>query len=240
MISILIPAYNEAHRIADTIMAAQTLATEERSVEIIVVDDGSEDDTALQAERAGADAVFRQPNGGKGAALQAAFSLASGDIILLLDADVGASATETEKLVAPVISGVADMTIAAFPTIPGKGGGVGLVVRLARWGIRKLTGRTMTSPLSGQRAMRRDVLFDSGGFAPGWGVEIALTVSALRAGKRVLEVPTHMTHRVTGRSFQAMLHRGGQFMDAAHTLFRLWRTPGPLRNAAVTLPGERK
>ena len=240
MISILIPAYNEVDRIHHTIAAARSLELEGRAIEIIVVDDGSQVATAIEAERAGADTVLRQSNRGKGAALEAAFALSSGDILLLLDADVGSSAVEAEMLLAPVLSSVADMTIASFPVLPGKGGGMGLVVRLARWGIRKLTGRAMMSPLSGQRAMRRDVLLDSGGFAAGWGVEIALTVTALRAGKRVLEIPTQMTHRVTGRTFSEILHRGSQFFDAAHTLFQLWRAPRSVHDAAVLLPGEKK
>ncbi|HLV81135.1 MAG TPA: glycosyltransferase [Chthonomonadaceae bacterium] len=221
MISALIPAYNEAATIAATIVAARALAGE-----IIVVDDGSEDDTAARAEAAGAEAVFRQPHQGKGAALQAAFGLSRGEVLLLLDADLGESAAEASKLLAPVLSGAADMTIATFPAGAGSGGGFGFAVRLACWGIRRLTGRTMEAPLSGQRALRSEVALDAGGFAPGWGAEVALTVSALRAGCRVLEIPTSMTHRVTGRSPAAVRHRAAQFFAIALTLLRLWRDRG--------------
>ena len=236
MISVIIPAYNEADRIAATIAAARRL---QGVSEIVVVDDGSTDDTAQAAEAAGADVVLKQANGGKGAALNAGFAHSSGQIALLLDADLGASAGEADKLTTPILAGLADMTIATFPVGAGKGGGAGLVVRLSRWGIYKLTGRVMAAPLSGQRALRRDVVGDCGGFADGWGVEVALTVSALRRGFRVLEVPTTMTHRVTGRSPAAILHRAAQFLAAARALLRLWRAFGTVPTGAEVTYNKR-
>jgi len=223
MVTVLIPAYNEAERIAGTIAAVRALAVDE-GLEVIVIDDGSGDDTARIADAAGADVVIRQTNGGKGAALTAGAAIASGKVLLLLDADIGATATESTKLLGPILGGEADMTIAMFPVHSGRGGGAGLVVRLARWGIYRLTGRTMNAPLSGQRALTRETLERSGGFATGWGVEISLTVRALQSDCRVIEVDTTMDHRVTGRSLSAVLHRASQFRDAAFVLFRLWRT----------------
>lgn len=237
MVSVLIPAYNEAERIAATIAAIRALAS---IGEIIVVDDGSTDDTGARADAAGADVVFRQANAGKGAALQSAFALASGTVLLLLDADLGASATEAGTLLAPVLSGSADMTIATFPVIPGKGGGMGFVVKLARWGIRKLTGREMAAPLSGQRALRREVVEMLGGFASGWGVEVDLTVRALWNGFRVLEIPTTMSHRVTGKRPADIWHRLAQFVAAGRVLFQLWRSPERPKNlATASLPEKR-
>lgn len=223
-VSVLIPAYNESGRIADTLQAVRQIAEDGHIEEIIVVDDGSTDDTSAKAEHAGADIVFRQENRGKGAALQTAYDLSHGKVILLLDADIGCSAAEAVRLIKPALSGAAEMTIATFPVIPGKGGGMGFVVRLARWGIRALTGQTMEAPLSGQRAVRREVIESIGGFADGWGAEIALTVNALRGGFRVLEVPTTMTHRVTGRKAGDIRHRLAQFVAALRVLYQLKAT----------------
>lgn len=227
-VSVLIPAYNEHERIGATVAAVKSIATEARIREIIVVDDGSTDDTSERADSAGADVTLRRPHQGKGAALEAARLIAVCPILLLLDADLGDSAVEAMKLVQPIFTGGADMTIARFPDGAGKGGGAGFVVRLARWGIRKLTRQVMASPLSGQRAIRRDVIEEIGGFASGWGTEIALTVEALRHGHRVLEIPVTMTHRVTGRSYADIIHRARQFFDAVRVLFRLWREPREL------------
>jgi glucosyl-3-phosphoglycerate synthase len=224
MISVLIPAYNEAQRISATIRAVRDLAGVDQ---IVVVDDGSTDDTAAVAEAAGADIVLRQANQGKGAALQAAYQIAGGDTLLLLDADLEATAVEAGKLLAPVLEGTADMTIANFVGASGRGGGMGLVVRLARWGIATLAGRRMQTPLSGQRCVRREVIACVDGFAAGWGAEVALTVNALRLGYRVVEIDTAMSHRVTGRDLGGVLHRAKQFVGVLRTLARLRRQPAP-------------
>ena len=188
--------------------------------QVIVVDDGSSDGTAQAAEKYGADVLRLPKNLGKGGAMNAGAKSASGDVFLFLDADLGDSACEASKLIGPVLANAADMTIARFPEIPGKGGGFGFAVGLARTGIRELTGRKMMSPLSGQRAMRRKVWEKVGGIAPGFGAEVALTIDALRGGFRVLEVPTSMTHRITGKDWSGIRHRGRQFADIARALIQ--------------------
>jgi glycosyltransferase involved in cell wall biosynthesis len=216
MVSVVIPAYNEADRIAATVRAAAAIPGVE---EVLVVDDGSPDDTAIAADSAGATVLSLPSNRGKGAALNAGIAAARGDILLLLDADLGETASEAAVLLPPLLNGEADMSIATFPVIPGKGGGFGFVVKLAREGIRKRTGREMAAPLSGQRAVRRSVFTKVGGIASGFGAETALTIDALCAGFRVVEVPTTMTHRVTGRDWKAVRHRARQFAAVARVLW---------------------
>lgn len=215
MISILIPAHNEAERIGETV---STLRATLPDSQIVVVDDGSQDETYKQAEAAGADVVFRQRQRGKGAALNRALALSTGKILLLLDADIGTSAEEATKLLAPVLNNEADMTIALFPQTSGSGGGFGMVVGRARTMIREFTGREMQAPLSGQRAVMREVIERCGGFAEGWGVEVALTVRALWKNYRVLEIPTEMTHRVTGRDMKGIWHRFQQYRSVGRVL----------------------
>jgi glycosyltransferase involved in cell wall biosynthesis len=217
MISAIIPAYNEAERIACTV--AGLLST--RAVdEIIVVDDGSQDDTSLRADEAGATVIRHDSNRGKGAAMNTGANAAQGDILLLLDADLGECSAQAKALLEPVLSGEADMSIASFPVIPGKGGGMGLVVKFARWGIRRAAGMTVSTPLSGQRAMRRAIWREIGGFEEGFGAEVALTIDTINLGYRIVEVPTTMTHRVTGRDWSAKKHRAKQLAAVAKALWK--------------------
>jgi glucosyl-3-phosphoglycerate synthase len=219
----LLPAYNEASRIAVTIDA---LRSRHFVQQIVVVDDGSTDDTGARALKAGATHVLKQNNAGKGAALTAAYRLAreDADIFLLLDADLGASATECEKLLPFLWTGDADMTVGTLPPDPefaasGKRGGMGLVVRLARWGIARQTGHVFRQPLSGQRAVRREVLEAlEGRFATGFGVEVGLTLGALSAGFRVAEVETEFRHHVTGSDWPGLRHRARQLRDVARVV----------------------
>ncbi len=221
----LLPAFNEAARIASTVRA---LRARREIHTVVVADDGSGDSTAELARAAGADLVLTLANGGKGAALSAAYGAARdrGDIFLLLDADLGASAAEAVKLLPLLWSSEADMTIGLLPPDPdfartGQRGGLGLVVRLARWGIHRRTGQTFAQPLSGQRAVRREVLEQQGGtFAPGFGVEVALTVGALKHGFRVREVPTQFRHHVTGGDWRSLRHRARQLWDVARVVLR--------------------
>jgi len=222
-VSVIIPAYNEAGRIGETVRAARAIAEVE---EVLVVDDASGDRTAEDAAAAGARVVRQDRNRGKGAALARGIEEARGEILVLLDADLGPSAAEARKLLLPILAGEADLTVARFPRARRKGG-FGLVKGLARRGIRYFTGLEMESPISGQRALRRSAAPLILPLAPGFGAEVAMTIDAVRAGLRVLEVPTSMTHRETGRDLRGFLHRGRQFADIARTLWHCYRRYGP-------------
>lgn len=219
-IAAVIPAHEEAERIASTVAAVRALSGVSR---VIVVDDGSRDDTADVADAAGAKSVRLFFNIGKGAALETGVKrVENADILLFLDADLGETAEQAELLLAPVLAGDADMAIAQFPPPEGKAG-FGMVRRLARWGIRRLGSSAFDSaaPLSGQRALNAAALSAVRPLAWGYGVEVAMTVRALRAGLRIVEVPTTMAHAATGRDFQGFVHRGRQFTQVAVALMRL-------------------
>jgi len=220
---VIIPAHNEGERIAATVAAARRLPG---VCQVIVVDDGSSDDTAPRAASAGAEVMRLERRMGKGGAVQAGLSTARGEIVLLLDADLGASAAQAHRLIAPVACGGAEMTIAVFPQVRQRGG-FGLAVGLARLAIRALTWRRMEAPLSGQRAVRHDLL-ERLCLAPGFALETALTLDALALGARLVEVPVEMTHAATGRSLAGFLHRGRQFAAVlAAALPRLFWPLGP-------------
>lgn len=219
-IAVLIPAHDEEQRIGDTVKAALSIPGVTR---VVVVDDGSKDETARVAEDAGAKVVRLVFNVGKGAALEAGASrIEDADIVLLLDGDLGETARQGELLLAPVLAGEADMVVATFPRPEGKAG-FGFVMRLARWGIRRFggTGFDAQAPLSGQRALTNACLMATRPFATGYGVEVSLTVRALRNGLRITEVPTTMAHAATGRDVKGFTHRGKQFVHVALALTRL-------------------
>lgn len=195
--------------------------------QIIVVDDGSSDNTAQIAEEAGASSVIKlKSNTGKGGALNAGLNHADGEIILLLDADLGESAFEGLKLLQPVVDDEADMTIGRFnkdaeisseKLLTGSKG-FGTVVKIARFGIKILAGRNITAPLSGQRAIKREIIDKMGGFPSGFAVETGMTIDVIRLGGRVLEVPVNMGHRASGRDIRGFLHRGKQMIDILRIL----------------------
>jgi len=225
--TIVIPAYNEEARLPGTLAA---LRSRRETNQIIVVDDGSTDGTSQAARDGGADVVvIMGKNKGKGAALTEGVKSVKedADIVVLLDADLGPSATEYIKLLPPILSGECDMTIGMLPPDPllvalgQSGGGSGVVVSFAREGLLRRTGLHFEQPLCGQRAMKREVLDAIGGrFASGFGVEIALTLAVTSHKFRIKEVDTMFRHRVTGNQWTDILHRGRQFLDVAQVLLR--------------------
>lgn len=207
-VAVLIPAYNEADLIGETVKAALAMPGTD---EVVVIDDGSDDETASVASEAGARVIQLAENAGKGAALNAAIAQVEADIYLMIDADLGASASETYRLLEPLAADHADLSIAIMNAPAGHKGGFGFVMKLSRWAIRKYGGTVVTAPLSGQRAFRNELIQDIDGFEQGFGVETAMTIDALRMGYRVVEVPLPLTHRVSGRNWAGFRHRGRQF-----------------------------
>ena len=101
----LIPAYNESATIGEVLRRIEGLGLD---TQVVVVDDGSTDDTAAIAEAAGA-TVVRQANGGKGSAIRAAIAHAEGDIAVIQDADMEYDPSEVPELIDPIVRGAADV-----------------------------------------------------------------------------------------------------------------------------------
>jgi len=209
----IVAAHNEADRIGETVKALREALP---SAVLWVADDASSDSTAEVAMSAGARVVSRgRPHGKGGNVSAAAEAVLSEDetpaLVLLCDGDLGGSASRLTPLIAAVEAGECDLAVAAFADRVG--GGFGLALGFAHWAIRRRCGFDAKAPISGQRAMRTDVLRATLPFAAGYGMELGMTVDAVRAGYRVGEYELDLTHRATGRSFRGFLHRGKQLVD---------------------------
>ncbi|MHB8155967.1 MAG: glycosyltransferase family 2 protein [Desulfocucumaceae bacterium] len=215
-VTVIIPAFNEEKTVGDTVIAAFKI---KGVVQVIVIDDGSADSTAAIARKNGAAVLALDRNRGKGNAFNVAANHVSGEVVLLLDADLGESAAEADRLLIPLMEGSADITVAVFPRISKKAG-FGLVKRLAGAGIRRHTGLNMEAPLSGQRAMCANLFFSFVPFAAGFGVEIDMSIKAGEKGCVIKEIPVSLRHRDTGRNISGFLHRGRQFCHVARVLAR--------------------
>lgn len=213
MVAAIVAARNEADRVGETVRALRGALPGAR---VWVADDASEDGTVEAAMLAGAEVVRRGRSHGKGgnvtAAAEAALSVEPPPrIVLLCDGDLGASAARLAPLLAAVERGECDLAVAAFSRR--LGGGFGLALGFARWAIRRLCGAETQAPISGQRALRAEALRAALPFARGYGMEIGMTVDAVRAGYRLREYKLDLEHRATGRDLKGFLHRAGQLRD---------------------------
>jgi hypothetical protein len=223
-VAVVIPAKDEAQRIRATVTAAAELPGTSL---VVVVDDGSVDGTGAIARDAGA-VVTRHPrNRGKAAAMETGAEAVrlldqqeqrqTPRHLLFLDADLADSAAFAAPLTQPVISGEADMTIAAFSSTV-KLGGHGVVVGLSSTGTRRAIGWSPAQPLNGQRCLTRAAFEAARPLAAGFGVETALTIDLARRGMRITEVEVPLAHRATGTDLRSQLHRARQFADVARAL----------------------
>lgn len=207
----LVAARDEGDRIGQTVTALRAL---EPVAEVVVVDDGSRDETAPRSLAAGATVLRLDRARGKGRALEGALARLrdrAADVWLLADGDLAETATSLDAVLAPVLAGQADLAIATFA--PPQAGGFGIVKKAARHAIRLGSGLDVREPLSGQRALTAEALEAVRPLARGFGVETAMTIDAVRAGLRVLEVPAELGHRPTFRDVRGFAHRGRQGWD---------------------------
>jgi len=236
---VIVTAYNEADLIGATLDA---LASAFPAAHVLLADDGSTDATVSVAAARGAHAVSTARMLGKGeaATLAAREALSNakalGDlerapIFVLCDGDLGESAGELAALARAVADGEADLAVAAFSRRVG--GGFGFALGFARWAIRRRCGLRTGAPISGQRALGEQALIDVLPFAHGFGMEVGMTIDAVRAGHRVVEIELDLAHRASGRTIAGFLHRGRQLIAFA----RVYMARGPLgerlRNAGA-------
>jgi dolichyl-phosphate beta-glucosyltransferase len=208
-LSIVVPAYNEAARLGTTLRAIlDYLNDTEENAELIVVDDGSHDETAAIAEKAiveggavGARVIRYRPNRGKGYAVRAGLLAAGGDIALFSDADLSTPVTETPKLVDPIRNSECDFAfgsraldrslIGAHQSWRREQGG-----RVFNLIVRAITGLPFWDTQCGFKAFRMGVcrpLIEAAQIDR-FGFDVELIYLAHLAGLRLREIPVRWNH----------------------------------------------
>jgi glycosyltransferase involved in cell wall biosynthesis len=205
--AVIVTAWNEADRLGDTLRALRQAFPDAR---LIVADDASTDATPHVAMQEGADLVRGPSRLGKGGIANLAVERLRADgplpDVVLADGDLGASAGRLAELV-----GKGDLVVAVFSKRAG--GGFGIALGFASWAIRRLTGLEPQAPISGQRYLSARALEAVTPFAPGFGMEIGMTVDAHRAGLQLTEVELDLEHRTTGKTAPGFKHRARQLCD---------------------------
>jgi glycosyltransferase involved in cell wall biosynthesis len=217
---VIVTARDEADRLPATLAALRAAFPGAR---ILVADDASQDATAQVAAVGGAEVVRAPRPLGKGGtatlAAQRVLPLPSAaPPVLLCDGDLGDSAAALATLVEEIEAGRADLAIAAFQRRVG--GGFGVALGFARWAIRRRCGLETNAPISGQRALSAEALQAVVPFSPRFGMEVGMTIDAVRAGLRVREIELPLAHRATGRTLRGFLHRARQLKDFAAVYVR--------------------
>lgn len=209
MISVIIPAFNEADTVGACVAALRGHPLVD---EIIVVDDGSSDDSAQAAAEAGARVIQLAANGGKATALDVGVRAARQDVLLFLDADVTGHSHETVTRIAqPVLDGRVEMF-------------VGIHARRTLWLNRLLH---VFPIIGGDRALTRR-LWDAVpiGHKRGFEIEIAMNHTAKRFRRGMgFALIAGLTHQPKERKYGVLVglwRRLGMLRDIVRVTFRLY------------------
>ena len=207
-ISVVIPAKNESAAIGRVVQALKVIIA---GVEVIVVNDGSRDDTASMAIAAGAHVISHPYSKGNGAAIKTGAKAALGDVIVFMDADGQHDPADIARLLEKIAQGH-DMVVGArqkgSQASVGRGLANGLYNRLASW----MTGHKVEDLTSGFRAVRADKFREFLYLLPnGFSYPTTSTMAFFRAGYSVTYVPIYAAKRI-GKSHIRLLRDGTRFL----------------------------
>jgi len=207
-ISIILPAKNESAAIGATVAGIRQYYP---YAEVIVVNDGSTDNTAEVSEAAGAKVVHHPYSKGNGAAIKTGARAASGEIIVFMDADGQHDPADIPRLLELIEQGH-DMVVGArqrgSQASMGRGLANGLYNRLASW----MTGHRVEDLTSGFRALRANKFREFLYLLPnGFSYPTTSTMAFFRAGYSVAYVPIHAAQRI-GKSHIRLLRDGARFL----------------------------
>jgi glycosyltransferase involved in cell wall biosynthesis len=206
-VSVVIPAFNEAATIEDVVTSLRTATA---WGEVIVVDDGSHDDTGARAAAAGAVVVRHPYNKGNGAAVKSGIRRASGEYVLIIDGDGQHRVADAQRLVEKL--GEYDLVIGAragaTQATHARRAGNNALNGLASY----LTGRRIPDLTSGFRAARREYLLEFIHLLPnGFSTPTTTTLAFIKAGYNVAFEPTEARQRV-GESKIKFAQDGAKFL----------------------------
>ncbi|HKZ94584.1 MAG TPA: glycosyltransferase family 2 protein [Candidatus Bathyarchaeia archaeon] len=211
-VSVIIPAYNEERSIDDVLFRAEkALDALSLPYEVIVVDDGSTDRTRFLAENHKVTVISNGVNYGKGYALRRGLKDATGEVVIMMDADGSHRPEEIKRLIEPLTNGADAVIGSRFASKEGRRSTKKLHVlgnMMFNLLLRVFTGRRITDSQTGFRAFKKRVLEEIQITSDGYAVEIELTVKTLRNGFRVHEEPITFDRRNHGNSHVNPLRDG--------------------------------
>ena len=224
-LSVIIPVYNEEQTIHEVLERVAAVDLGGIDMEIVVANDGSTDGTrrAIDERRLPPHLpvhVYHSPiNLGKGAAVRLGLAVATGDVLLIQDADLELDPNEYTRLLAPIAAGEADIVYGSRFLAPS--GTVPLKSRTANRFLTMLTnvlfGGRLTDMETAYKVMRREALQGIRLRCVGFDIEPELTARLLRAGRRIVEVPISYNPR---RVDEGKKMRWIDGVDAIYTLLK--------------------
>lgn len=215
MIRLIIPAFNEAGPLQSLLpQLPSTLAGHD--VAVLVISDGSTDDTVKVAEGAGVEVIALRPNRGKGTAIRAAMQRiapTSYDIAVLMDADGQHDPDDLEPLIAPLLTAEADIAIGSRYVDKEERGNTPRNRYAVRWTtvalLERILGTRYTDPYCGFRAFTKDAIEGIEFCGNRYEGELEVLFDACRCNMRVLEVPIA---KIYGSGMSKMSADGGRIL----------------------------
>jgi glycosyltransferase involved in cell wall biosynthesis len=206
-ISIIIPAYNESEAIGDVVKTIKTLYPES---EVIVVNDGSRDNTAETAKDAGAIVYSHPYNIGNGAAIKSGIRIASGEILVFMDGDGQHNPEDIESMLR--FFPEYDMVVGARP----KGKQVSLFRgagnRILNWLASYVAKFRVQDLTSGFRAIKAEIASNLLYLLPNtYSYPTTITLGVLRSGRSLKYVPININKRKKGSSNISIFRDGVRF-----------------------------
>jgi glycosyltransferase involved in cell wall biosynthesis len=222
-VALLIPCFNEEHTIGRVIDDFRKQLSE---ADIIVIDNCCTDATATIAADHGA-RVVREPRQGKGFAVETMFDRFDADVYVMVDGDDTYDSAAVHRLIQPVLSGDADMTVGTRLASHSPGSfrplhvlGNNLVRRLVNW----IGSAQLTDIMSGYRAISRRAALRLPVVSQGFEIETDLTMQMLYYGMRIVEVPVAYRARPEGSVSKLRTFRDGSLvLWKIFTLFRAFK-----------------